>query len=99
MNFAELYIALQQGIVDAQENPYEIVWSSKFYEVQKYLVNTHHICFILSIVMNKGLYDSMPEEYQKIVDDSMRDAGDLLFENAKDNNEELLAKIVHQSIP
>ncbi|HPU69643.1 MAG TPA: TRAP transporter substrate-binding protein [Acetomicrobium flavidum] len=98
LNFAELYIALQQGIVDAQENPYEIVWSSKFYEVQKYLVNTHHICFILSIVMNKGLYDSMPEEYQKIVDDSMRDAGDLLFENAKANNEELLAKIVQQGM-
>jgi len=51
LNFSELYIALQQGIVDAQENPYEIVWSSKFYEVQKYLVNTHHICFILSIVL------------------------------------------------
>ena len=48
--------------------------------------------------MNKGLYDSMPEEYQKIVDDSMRDAGDLLFENAKANNEELLAKIVQQGM-
>jgi len=98
LNFSELYIALQQGIVDAQENPYEIVWANKFYEVQKYLVNTHHICFILSIVMNKGLYDSMPAEYQKIVSDSMKEAGDLLFENAKANNEALLANVVNQGM-
>ncbi len=98
LNFSELYIALQQGIVDAQENPYEIVWSSKFYEVQKYLVNTHHICFILSIVMNKGLYDSMPAEYKKIITDSMNEASDMLFENAKANNEALLANIVKQGM-
>lgn len=98
LNFAELYIALQQGIVDAQENPYEIIWANKFYEVQKYLVNTHHICFILSIVMNKGLYDSMPAEYQKIVSESMKEAGDLLFENAKANNEALLANVVNQGM-
>ncbi len=98
LNFSELYIALQQGIVDAQENPYEIVWANKFYEVQKYLVNTHHICFILSIVMNKGLYDSMPAEYQKIVSDSMKEAGDLLFKNAKANNEALLANVVKQGM-
>ena len=98
LNFSELYIALQQGIVDAQENPYEIVWANKFYEVQKYLVNTHHICFILSIVMNKGLYDSMPAEYKKIITDSMNEASDMLFENAKANNEALLANVVKQGM-
>lgn len=98
LNFSELYIALQQGIVDAQENPYEIVWANKFYEVQKYLVNTHHICFILSIVMNKGLYDSMPAEYKKIITDSMNEAGNMLFENAKANNEALLANVVKQGM-
>ncbi len=98
LNFSELYIALQQGIVDAQENPYEIVWANKFYEVQKYLVNTHHICFILSIVMNKGLYDSMPAEYKKIITDSMNEAGNMLFENAKANNQALLANVVKQGM-
>jgi len=98
LNFSELYIALQQGIVDAQENPYEIVWANKFYEVQKYLINTHHICFILSIVMNKGLYDSMPAEYKKIITDSMNEASDMLFENAKANNEALLANVVKQGM-
>lgn len=93
LNFAELYIALQQGIVDSQENPYEIVWSSKFYEVQKYLLNTHHIAFILSININKDLYDGMPKEYQAIIDESMEEAADYLFDLAKANNEEMLTSI------
>ena len=93
LNFAELYVALQQGIVDAQENPYEIIWASKFYEVQKNLVNTHHIAFILSIAMNKDLYDGMPEEYKQIVNESMQEAADYLFDLAKAKNDEMLASL------
>ena len=93
LNFAELYVALQQGTVDAQENPYEIIWASKFYEVQKYLINTHHIAFILSINMNKGLYDGMPAEYKTIINDSMKEAADYLFELAKAKNDEMLASL------
>jgi tripartite ATP-independent transporter DctP family solute receptor len=93
LNFSELYVALQQGIVDAQENPYEIVWASKFYEVQKYLINTHHIAFILSIVMNKDLYDGMPDRYKQIINESMKEAADYLFERAKAQNDQMLAAL------
>ncbi|MGI6253681.1 MAG: TRAP transporter substrate-binding protein [Aminivibrio sp.] len=93
LNFAELYIALQQGTVDAQENPYEIIWSSKFYEVQKYLVNTHHIAFILSININMDLYNGMPEEYRKIIDETMAETSDYLFDLAKAKNDEILDSI------
>ncbi len=93
LNFAELYIALQQGTVDAQENPYEIIWSSKFYEVQKHLINTHHIAFILSINMNMNLYNSMPDDYKKIINESMNEAADYLFDLAKAKNSELLESL------
>jgi tripartite ATP-independent transporter DctP family solute receptor len=93
LNFAELYVALQQGTVDAQENPYEIIWSSKFYEVQKYLVNTHHIAFILSINMNKNIYDGMPEEYKALINESMKETADYLFEQAKAKNDEMLESL------
>jgi len=93
LNFAELYVALQQGIVDAQENPYDIIWSSKFYEVQKYLTKTHHIAFIMTMVMNKDQYDSMPAEYRKIVDESMKEASDILFNLAKEKESEMLASL------
>ena len=93
LSFAELYVALQQGTVDAQENPYEIMWSSKFYEVQKYLVNTHHIAFILSININKGIYESMPDEYKAIITESMKEAADYLFDLAKSKNDAMLASL------
>lgn len=93
LNFAELYVALQHGIVDAQENPYEIIWASKFYEVQKNLINTHHIAFILSIAMNKDLYDGMPDEYKQIVNESMQEAADYLFDLAKAKNDEMLTSL------
>ncbi len=93
LSFAELYVALQQGTVDAQENPYEIIWSSKFYEVQKYLVNTHHIAFILSININKGIYDGMSDEYKKIIDESMKEASEYLFDLAKAKNDAMLASL------
>lgn len=93
LSFAELYVALQQGTVDAQENPYEIMWSSKFYEVQKYLINTHHIAFILSININKGIYEGMPDEYRAIISESMKEAADYLFDLAKNKNDAMLASL------
>ncbi len=93
LSFAELYVALQQGTVDAQENPYEIIWSSKFYEVQKFLINTHHIAFILSININKEIYEGMPDEYKKIIDESMNEAADYLFDLAKAKNDAMLASL------
>jgi len=93
LNFNELYVALQQGTVDAQENPYEVILASKFYEVQKYVVNTHHIAFLLTIIMNKQLYDSMPSEYQKIIDESMNEVSEYLFNESKAQNDQMLAKL------
>ena len=43
MTFSEVYIGLQQGTIDAQENPYEVVVSNKLYEQQKYVVETNHL--------------------------------------------------------
>ncbi|MGB9812120.1 MAG: TRAP transporter substrate-binding protein [Thermovenabulum sp.] len=91
LNFNELYIALQQGTVDAQENPYDVIMASKFYEVQKYINHTHHIAFIHTVVMNKNLYDSMPDDYKKIIDDSMNEVSEYLFNQAKVQNDQMLS--------
>ena len=93
LNFAELYIALQQGIVDAQENPHDILLANKFYEVQKYIVKTNHIAFISTVIMNKQLYDSMPADYQKIIDESMEEVNAELSNLSKQMVSEMLAKL------
>lgn len=66
--FGELYIALQQGMLDAQENPWASIVGAKLCEVQKYIVETNHIPFVSTYVMNKGKYDAMSEE-QKLACD------------------------------
>ena len=67
ITIGELYLSLQQGLVNAQENPYDIVLSNNFDEVQKYLCATHHTLYVMHILMNKKFYDSLPAEYQEAI--------------------------------
>ncbi len=75
MPIAELYTALETGTFDAQEHPINVTWSSKFYEVQKHLTVSNHVYSPLVVVMNKGKFDSLPANYQKVVVDAAREAG------------------------
>ena len=68
--FSELYTALQQGMVDGQENPIGSIASSKFYEVQKYMSLDGHTYASGSTIMNKKFYDSLPDEYKKAVQEA-----------------------------
>ena len=64
--FAEVYLALQNGTVEAQENPLTTIEAKKFYEVQKYIVLTGHIVDHLNTVFSKNLWDQLSEEDRKI---------------------------------
>jgi len=56
VNFNELYLALNQGAVDGQENPLPTIQSGKFFEVQKFLVLTEHIITPRLVIVNEGFY-------------------------------------------
>ena len=68
--FTELYGALETKIVDAQETPLSLMYSSKFHEVQKYLTLTGHTYSPWPVVLNKEFYDRLPEDLQKVVKDA-----------------------------
>lgn len=65
--FSELYMSLSQNIVDAQENPVANVTDKKLNEVQKYLSLTNHIYDAMPLVCNLDFFNSLPAEYQGIV--------------------------------
>ena len=67
ISFGELYTALQQNTVDAEENPIPLVYTMKFYEVQKYYSLTGHVYAATVFVVNDGFFQSLPEDLQKIV--------------------------------
>lgn len=74
MAFAEVYIGLQQGTIDAQENPYEVIVSAKLYEQQKYVVNTNHMFHAIQLVTNNDLYKGLPAETQAMLDEAAAEA-------------------------
>lgn len=75
MPIGELYTALETRTVDAQDHPIGIVWSAKFYEVQKYLSLTNQAYTSLIMVMNKSRFDNLNPEYQEVMVQSAKEAG------------------------
>jgi tripartite ATP-independent transporter DctP family solute receptor len=67
MPIAELYTALEMKTVDAQEHPLGVFYSSKFYEVQKYVSLTYHAYSALVLVMSKAKYDALSPAHQQAV--------------------------------
>jgi tripartite ATP-independent transporter DctP family solute receptor len=74
IKFSELYVALQQGVVDGQENPLMNIYSSKLYEVQKYISFTAHKYEMTPFVMSKRSYDKMSEADRKIIREAAAEA-------------------------
>lgn len=72
--FAEVYLALQNGTVEAQENPLTTIEAKKFYEVQKHIVLTGHIVDHLNTVVSKTRWASLSDEDKKIFTDVMLEA-------------------------
>ncbi len=64
---AEVFLSLQQGLLDGQENPYITIDNFKLQEVQEYLVDTHHIFHLVTVVGNRDFIASLPQEYQDMI--------------------------------
>lgn len=74
MNLNELYMALQTGTVDAQENPLTTYESNKFYEVVKNVILTNHIICPNMIFINGNVWNNMSEHDQEVVQTAMANA-------------------------
>lgn len=74
MTFSEVYIGLQQGTIDAQENPYEVIVSNRLYEQQDYVVETNHLPHLISLIVSDSFYQELPAEKQTILAEAARTA-------------------------
>ena len=90
MNWSETYTALQQKTVDGQENPLPAIDAASVQEVQKYvsLWNANYDCLFFCI--NQGIYDSLTQEQQKVVDEAGRKAVAYEREINRAGDEEIL---------
>ena len=71
MDVKELYSALEQHVVDGQENPYTVISASRFGEVQKHLSNSGHFFDFIAVVASKKAFEQLKPEHQKAVREAM----------------------------
>jgi TRAP-type transport system periplasmic protein len=71
MNFGELYTALENKTVDGQENPFSVILSNKFYEVQKYLSATNHTYTQNILLVSKKFWDRLSREEQTMIREAL----------------------------
>ncbi|QQK76522.1 TRAP transporter substrate-binding protein [Salicibibacter cibarius] len=93
MAFGELYTALQQGTVDAQENPIANAYTSNFQEVQEYLNLTSHQYMPLPVAINEDFWQSLSTEEQEILNNSAEEAAQFHRETQRENEEKMLAEL------
>jgi TRAP-type transport system periplasmic protein len=84
MPFSELFSALETKTVDGQENPYNTILSSKFYEVQKYLSVTNHVYSPWIVTVSKKWWDGLSKTEQKILLDAARVSRDFERKDTRD---------------
>jgi tripartite ATP-independent transporter DctP family solute receptor len=96
MAWGEVFTSLQQGLLDAQENPTPIVYAFKLHEVQKYLSLTGHFYSPAPVLMSKKTWDRLPSDVQKIVAETVMEVAtfqrNLIHEQEQKQIAELRAK-------
>ncbi len=96
MDFKEVYLGLQSGVIDGQENPPFVIYNNKFFEVQKFLMLTAHITQNQAIVINDKFYQGLSPEYRKILTEAAIEAGnfqnDLVLKSEKADLDRLKEK-------
>lgn len=93
MTFSEVFTALQQGTIDGQENPVDVISSSKLQEVQKYMTMWNYSYDPLVLGMNKKLYESMSDEDKELFDRLGKEAAEYQVKIAREKEEKQIADL------
>lgn len=98
MALSEVFVALQTGVMDGQENPFTQIYSSKFQEVQKYISLTGHVYTPAYLTAGKRRLESLPQEVQDILMQTAKDVQPFVYETAARLDNELLEKIADAGV-
>jgi tripartite ATP-independent transporter DctP family solute receptor len=93
MSFTELYSGLEQKIVDGQENPFSVIESSRFQEVQKFLTVSNHMYNPQSVLVNKNKWDALNSEEKAILTSTLVEATRWQRDNSRKLGEDSLANL------
>jgi len=93
MPWAEVYGALQQKVVDGQENPVPVILNSKLYEVQKYLAMTQHVYSPAPIIISLKKWQSLSKEDQELFLKTAQELAPWQRKLGRDNEQKMLSEL------
>lgn len=93
MALSEVFVALQTGVVDGQENPFPQIFSQKFHEVQKYLSLTGHVYTPAYVTAGKTRWSKLPEDVRKVLETTAREMQEFVYKTAEKMDNDLLDKM------
>jgi C4-dicarboxylate-binding protein DctP len=94
MPFSEVYSALEQGVIDGQENTWSNMYSKKFFEVQKYITETNHGYLGYLVVTNAQFWAHLPADVRTELESIMKEVTGWIRDNAYKINQDMKQKII-----
>src|SRR3954465_1227450 len=93
MGLSEVFVALQTGVMDGEENPLTQIYTSKFQEVQKFLSMTDHVYTPAYLVVSPRKWSALPADVRKAVEEAARETQPFVYETGARMDKDLLGKI------
>ena len=93
MSFSEVFVALQTGVIDGQENPFAQIYSAKFHEVQKYLSLTGHVYTPAYVITGENAWNKLPADVREILVSTAVGMQDFVYNTAEQLEDDLLKKM------
>ncbi|MDN7131226.1 DctP family TRAP transporter solute-binding subunit [Halomonas sp. MC140] len=93
MTFSEVYSALQLKAIDGQENPVEVPYNNRFYEVQGHLNLTQHIADAFLLALSQSAWDRIPEDYRDEVEQAAQEMIDERNTQEIEQEQEIIAQL------
>lgn len=91
MAFNELYTAMEQKVVDGQENPLSNIYNAAFYEVNEHLALTGHLHLTHMVMYSEDLWDGLSEEHREIIQQAVIDSQDVQRDRVAKDDQDLLS--------
>lgn len=98
VSFTELYSALDQGLVDGQENPLASIYSMKFYEVQNYISLTGHNYTPAVVIMSNKAWDRLNDDQKKLIEEAVAEAATYQRDFLTQKDDEIIKELEEKGI-
>jgi len=96
--YSDMFMALKQGVVDGQENPLEVIYTSHLFETQKYIMETKHLISFYIASIGDYFYEKFTEQEQHLLTEAINEAADYQNKLVKKYDAEFREKLIASGV-